>query len=105
MWKEFRIPKDIFLASTDIKREFLIGLSDVTAHIGHGGEAYGYSHAHRVFVEIPVNWYLAVDICNLLADLGIPVQNIDWGHPNMRDGNLKKYKEGNRAWKKGKGIY
>ncbi len=100
-WKEFRIPKDIFWASTDIKKEFLIGLSDVTAHIGHGGEAYGYSYAHRVFVEIPVNWFLAVDICNLLADLGIPVQNIDWGHPNMRDGNLKKYKEGNKNfWNK-----
>jgi len=100
-WKEFRIPKDIFNSSSDIKREFLIGLSDVTAHIGHGGEAFGKSYAHRVYVEIPVNWYLATDICNLLRDLNVPVHNIDWGHPNMRDPNLVHYNKGNKMfWNK-----
>jgi len=100
-WKEFRIPQDIFKASTDIKREFLIGLSDVTAHIGHGGEAFGKQYAHRVYIEIPVNWFLVVDICNLLTSLSVPVHTIDWGHPNMRDGNLKKYREGKSTfWNK-----
>lgn len=100
-WKEFRIPKEIFDSTSDIKREFLIGLSDVTAHIGHGGEAFGKAYAHRVYVEIPVNWYLATDICNLLRDLDVPVHNIDWGHPNMRDPNLVHYNQGNKMfWNK-----
>ncbi|MFR3492907.1 MAG: hypothetical protein ACLTTJ_03190 [Blautia sp.] len=31
----------------------------------------------------------------------MPVQNIDWAHPNMRDGNLTKYKQGKPDfWKK-----
>ena len=29
----------------------------------------------------------------LLKDVNIPVQAIDWAHPNMRDGNLVKYNE------------
>lgn len=100
-WKEFKVPLTIFSAGKDIKREFLIGLSDVTAHISFGGEAYGMPYAHRVFIQIPVNWYLVADICNLLTDLNIPVHNIDWGHPNMRDGNLAKYNSGNKMfWNK-----
>jgi hypothetical protein len=44
---------------------------------------------------------MVVDICNLLLSIDIPVQNIDWAHPNMRDGNLKKYNEGKvNFWKK-----
>jgi len=100
-WKEFRIPSAIASASKDIQKEFLIGLSDVTAHIGHGGEAYGKPYAHRVFIEVPVNWYLVTDICNMLTRLNIPVHNIDWGHPNMRDGNLAKYNTGHTMfWNK-----
>ena len=31
----------------------------------------------------------------------MPVQNIDWAHPNMRDGNLTKYNQGKPDfWKK-----
>ena len=33
------------------------------------------------------------DVCRLLKDVNIPVQAIDWAHPNMRDGNLVKFKE------------
>ena len=56
---------------------------------------------HRVYFEIPQNWELVTDFCNLLKSVDIPVQNIDWGHPNMRDGNLKKYNEGKPVfWRK-----
>jgi hypothetical protein len=41
------------------------------------------------------------DVCNLLKDVDVPVQTIDWAHPNIRDGNLTKYKQGfPNFWKK-----
>jgi hypothetical protein len=92
--KDFRIHKDIFYSPMDIKREFMIGLSDVTAHIRGSNMAFGLPYNHRVYIEIPVNWYIVIDIGNLLYDLDVPIHNIDWGHPNMRDPNLKDYNEG-----------
>ena len=44
---------------------------------------------------------MVIDICNILKLNDIPVQNIDWAHPNMRDGQLTKYNEGElNFWKK-----
>ena len=44
---------------------------------------------------------MVIDICNLLKSTNIPVQTIDWAHPNMRDGDLNKYNEGKpNFWKK-----
>lgn len=44
---------------------------------------------------------MVIDICNLLKSTDIPVQNIDWAHPNIRDGKLTKYNEGKpNFWKK-----
>ncbi len=41
------------------------------------------------------------DFSNLLKSIDVPVQNIDWAHPNMRDGNLTKYNQGKPDfWKK-----
>lgn len=97
--KDFRIPNDIFTAQPDIKREFMIGLADVTAHIRSSNSAYGLSYNHRAYIEIPVNWFLVIDICNLLFDLDVPVHTIDWGHPNTRDPQLREYNEGKvNAW-------
>ena len=37
----------------------------------------------------------------MLKDVDIPVQTIDFGHPNFRDGNLVKYHDGKpNFWKK-----
>ncbi len=97
--KDFRIPREIFDSPFDIKREFMIGLADVTAHIRGSNVAYGIAYNNRVYIEIPVNWYLVVDIGNLLFDLDVPVHTIDWGHPNMRDPQLKDYNSGKQnAW-------
>lgn len=42
-----------------------------------------------------------IDVANLLKSLDIPVQTIDFGHPNFRDPKLKKYNEGKpNYWKK-----
>lgn len=92
--KDFRIPKEIFDSPSDIKREFMIGLADVTAHIRSSNSAYGIAYNHRTYIEIPVNWFLVVDIGNLLYDLDVPIHTIDWGHPNMRDPQLKDYNNG-----------
>jgi len=97
--KDFRIPEQVFELSSDLKAEFLRGIADVTAHIRSSNNAYGIFYNHRSYIEIPQNWFLVIDICNLLKDLDVPVQNIDWGHPNIRDSSLKEYKEGRtKAW-------
>ena len=96
--KDFRIPDEIFKSPADIKKEFLRGIGDVTAHARssnnymckNGEPCFG----HRVYIEIPVNWFLTIDIANLLMDLDIPVHTIDWGHPNTRDPYLKDYNAG-----------
>lgn len=96
-----RIHKDVFNFTYDEKIYFLRGFSDVTGYVRRSNCYHGIHYMHRVYLEIPQNWHLTIDICNLLKDVGVPVQNIDWAHPNIRDGKLTKYKEGNQNfWKK-----
>lgn len=98
-YKDFRIPVEIFTSPIDIKKEFMIGLADVTAHIRSSNIAYSVPYNHRVYVEMPVNWFLVVDIGNLLYELDVPIHQINWGHPNMRDPQLKDYNSGKQnAW-------
>lgn len=33
---------------------------------------------------------MVIDIANMLKDIDVPVQTIDFGHPNFRDGKLVK---------------
>lgn len=94
--KDFRIPLDIFDSPNDIKRVYLMGFTDVTGHIRRSNIAYGIPFNHRVYIEIPVNWFMVIDISNLLHDLDIPVQTIDWGHPNMRDPRRVDYNKGKK---------
>lgn len=77
----------------------MCGIADTTGHI-RLSNAY-IDGLHRVYIEIPGNWYMVADVANLLKSLDVPVQTIDFGHPNMRDGNLVKFNAGNRRfWKK-----
>ncbi len=100
-WKDFRVPPEIYNSPNDIKNVFMIGLADVTAHIRSSNSAFGLPYNHRVYIEIPANWYMVVDIGNLLFDLDIPIQNIDWGHPNMRDPEMIEYRKGKKEfWSK-----
>jgi hypothetical protein len=96
-----KISGDIFDFTKDEKIYFLKGLADVTAYIRRSNNAFGNQYHHRVFIEVMNNWELAIDICNLLKSVDIPVQTIDWAHPNMRDGNLTRYNKGYKMfWKK-----
>ena len=95
-----RISSEVFAFSKDERVEFIRGFADVTGYIRRSNYFFE-KHQHRVYFEIPHNWELVIDFCNLLKSIDVPVQNIDWGHPNMRDGNVKKHKEGKPDfWKK-----
>ena len=92
---------EIFDMSVDEKKEFLRGIADVTGYIRRSNVAYGQEGHHRVYIEIPGNWKTLINIANIMKSLDIPVQTIDFGHPNFRDTNLKKYNEGKPYyWKK-----
>jgi hypothetical protein len=94
-FREMEIPYILFETSEDIKKEFLRGIADVTGSIGTGCRDQG--GRHRVYISIlNDNWKLPIQICNLLQSqpLCIPVNTIDWGHPNTRNGHLKDYKRG-----------
>lgn len=95
------IHRDIFDCTHDERRQFIKGFADVTGYIRRSNYYVGAKYQHRVYFEIPHNWQMVIDICNLLKSTDIPVQNIDWAHPNMRDGELKKFSEGKpNFWKK-----
>lgn len=92
---------DLFNITTDEKKELLRGIADVTGYIRKSNKAFGEEGHHRVYIEIPGNWQFVIDIANVLKKLNIPVQTIDFGHPNFRDPKLKKYNEGkHNYWKK-----
>lgn len=96
-----RMNEELFSISTDEKKALLRGVADVTGYIRKSNIAFGQDGAHRVYMEIPGNWYMVIDIANMLKAVDIPVQTIDFGHPNFRDGNLRKYNEGHvNFWKK-----
>jgi hypothetical protein len=98
--EDMRISSDVFNASLAERIYFLRGFSDVTGYIRKSNYHFK-KHMHRVYIEVPRNWELVVDVCNLLKSVDVPVQNINWGHPNMRDGNLIDYDKGKpNSWKK-----
>lgn len=92
---------ELFQMTTDQKKELLRGIADVTGYIRKSNIAFGQAGAHRVYIEVPGNWQMVIDIANMLKSLDIPVQTIDFGHPNFRDSNLKMYNDGKpNYWKK-----
>jgi hypothetical protein len=103
-FKDFRIRPDVFNWEERFRVEFLRGFADFTGHVRSSDRAFKAKTelgGHRVYFEIPENWMLVIDICNLLASVNVPVQQIDWAHPNFRDPQLKKYNEGEiYFWKK-----
>ena len=86
-----RISPEVFNFTFDERKQFVKGFADVTGYIRRSNYAFSEPN-YRVYFEIPHNWELVVDFCNLLKSIDIPVQAIDWAHPNMRDGNLTRQK-------------
>lgn len=97
-----KMNEELFSITSDEKKALLRGIADVTGYIRASNIAFKKeSKQHRVYIEIPGNWYMVIDIANMLKAVDIPVQTIDFGHPNFRDSNLDKYNEGKKYyWKK-----
>lgn len=95
-YHDFQIPEPIFETLNTNKKEFLRGLSDVTAYARQSN--VDQTGKHRVYIEITnKNWLIPPQICQLLQELEVPVQYIGYGHPNLRD---SKAKSSNISWAK-----
>ena len=96
-----RMARELFDITDDEKKSLLRGIADSTGYIRRSNHAYTDDWMHRVYIEIPANWYMVIDIANMLRDIDIPVQTIDFGHPNFRDSKVEKYNSGKKNyWKK-----
>jgi hypothetical protein len=98
---EFEVPDQVFQADTGIQKEFIRGFADV-AGSARWANRNRWSKS-RVYLDVlnnPSNWKLPVQLCHLLQDcLDVPIDVIQWGHPNTRDPSLKEYKAGRKdAW-------
>lgn len=96
----FHIPNVILMATEESKREFVNGLLDTSGFANAGGwlnrDGENGHGRMRVYFQIVRNWYLPVEIDNFIrSEFNLPIHTIDWGHPNIRDGNLKDYFETN----------
>lgn len=83
-YADFTIPQALFDAPEDLKREFVRGVADAGGFIRNSNNYMG--EKRRVYIEVNNrNWLLPIQICRVLQQgLGIPVQLIQWGHPNTR---------------------
>jgi len=88
-YHSFRIPRAIFEADKEKQKEFLRGFFDVTGHI-RTSNAY-FNNQHRIYLEVDQrNWFLTLDLYHLFECVEIPVQTINFGHPNFRDPDFKR---------------
>lgn len=84
-YHDFLIPEPVFITTDANKKEFLRGLSDVTSYVRNSNR--DQRGRHRVYIEISNrNWYLPTQICELVQSIGVPIQYIGYGHPNIRGG-------------------
>ena len=96
-----KMNEELFSLPVDERKELMRGFADVTGYIRDSNRAFNQKGQHRVYLEIPGNWDLVIDVANMLKSLDVPIQTIDFGHPNFRDSNAKKYNEGKPYfWKK-----
>lgn len=90
-YHSFRIPKAIFQADKEIQKEFLRGYFDVTGYVRASNAQFGKKDQQRIYLEVDHrNWFLVLDLFKLFEKVGIPIESIDFGHPNFRDPNFKK---------------
>lgn len=81
---EFEIPEVMYEMPEDIQKEFIRGIADAASSPSYSDrDQAGYQ---RVVFQFPYqNWQLPLQVCKLLQEnLGIKVQHILWGHPNIR---------------------
>lgn len=83
-YREFEVPMVIADAPQDIVREFLRGIADTSAQPSAADNFRNVRH--RIVLQFQHhNWILPLQVCSLLQlRLGVKVQHILWGHPNLR---------------------
>jgi len=94
---EFEVPEEVFKVKESVQKEFIRGYADVAGSARWANR--DQNDRARIYLDVlNRNWKLPVQLCRLLQDhLSIPVNTIDWGHPNMRDPELKDYNSGRRG--------
>lgn len=96
-YTQFEIPKSIYDSPDEtIKLEFMRGVADAGGFVRKSN--YHPNKKRRVYIEVTnSNWLLPIQLCALLQQhLDVPVQNLQWGHPNVRQPNVFK----GTAWAK-----
>ena len=98
----FEIPAIIYSMPIELKKEFINGLLDAAGFFNSGGwyprNGKNSSARMRAYFQIVRNWKMPVQICNFIkSEFKLPIQTIDWGHPNIRDGAMKDYFESNTS--------
>jgi hypothetical protein len=86
-YPHFRVPQ-VFLDNSQPKEwkiQFVRGFADVAGNIRHANRYVDGRHRVRLDVlNYPTNWEVPIQLCALLQQqIGVPVQLITWGHPNM----------------------
>jgi hypothetical protein len=86
-YEHFLVPEIMFSKDVPIdwKREYMKGFADVAGNIRLSNRYTDGTNRVRLDVlNYPTNWAMSVQLCTLLEEhLGVPVQLITWGHPNM----------------------
>lgn len=86
-FSHFTVPEIFFNPNIPIdwKKEFIKGFGDAAGNIRSSNNYMNLLHRVRLDVlNYNSNWELPVKICLLLQEqIGVPVQNIMWGHPNL----------------------
>ena len=93
------IPKQISSYEKKLQVEFINGMLDTSGFCNSGGwlprKGLTSEIRQRVYFQVVRNWKLTVEIDNFLRrEFDIPIQTIDWGHPNIRDANLVEAQAG-----------
>jgi hypothetical protein len=82
------------------KRDFVAAMADVIGSVAPSHRRFDMSHTIVSFEILGKNFNLVMELCRLLRDLGCPVDQILWEHPNMHSGEDPWYdgwiKKGNK---------
>ena len=95
-----KIPEEMSEIKEVEKVELINGLLDSIGFANAGGwinkdGENGHGRMRVDFQIINRNYFLPVSIDNFLREnFNLPIQTIDWGHPNIRDSNLADYMQG-----------
>lgn len=83
-YSEFELPEVVFECGRDIQLSVMRGIADCSADPSAKDNAWGGSQ--RIVLQFQhSNWVLPVQVCRLLqTKLGVRVQHVLWGHPNVR---------------------